>query len=58
MGFGTTISNGLCIGCSARANIGAVVTKNVGDNESVTGNFAIEHKKFIENLKTISKNNN
>lgn len=55
VGFGTTISNGLRIGCSARANIGAVVTKNVGDNESVTGNFAIEHKKFIENLKTISK---
>lgn len=55
LGFGTTISNGLHIGCSTRANIGAVVTKSVSDNESVTGNFAIEHKRFIENLKSISK---
>lgn len=51
IGFGVTISNGLQIGEGARANIGAVVTKNVSDEGSVTGNFAIAHEKFIENLK-------
>ena len=51
IGIGVSIRNGLKIGKNARCNMGAVVTKNVADNESVTGNFAIEHSKFIENLK-------
>lgn len=51
IGFGTTIINGIEIGKEARANIGAVVTKSIPDHGSVTGNFAIDHKKFIENLK-------
>lgn len=54
VGFATTTSNALQIGENVRINIGAVVTKDVGDHASVTGNFAIEHKKFIENLKKIS----
>ena len=33
----------------------AVVSKNVKENEAVTGNLAIEHSKFIENLKKITK---
>ena len=41
----------MSIGTNARANMGAVVTKNVADNESVTGNFAIEHGNFIKNMK-------
>lgn len=51
IGFAATVSNGLEMGKSARANIGAVVTKNVDTFESVTGNFAINHEKFIANLK-------
>lgn len=57
IGIGATIRNGLSIGCEARTNMGSVVTKNVSDHESVTGNFAIEHKSFIENLKMFSKKN-
>lgn len=53
IGVGTVLSNGLVIGKNARVNIGAVVTKNVEDNGSVSGNFAIDHKRFIEFLKTI-----
>lgn len=53
VGFSTTISNGLHMGKSARANIGSVVTKNVMQEESVTGNFAISHEKFIKNLKNM-----
>jgi UDP-3-O-[3-hydroxymyristoyl] glucosamine N-acyltransferase len=51
IGFGATVSNLLSVGQNARANIGAVVTRNIADNASVTGNFAIDHQRFIENLK-------
>jgi UDP-3-O-[3-hydroxymyristoyl] glucosamine N-acyltransferase len=51
IGFAATITNGVTVGEDARANIGAVVTKSVPGNSSVTGNFAIEHSKFLRNLK-------
>lgn len=54
IGFSTTISNGLKIGSNSRVNIGSVVTKDVADGESVSGNFAIEHNQFIKHLKKIS----
>ena len=54
IGFSATVSNGLMIGRNARVNIGSIATKNVEDNSSVTGNFAIEHSKFIQNLKKIN----
>ncbi|PPK45276.1 UDP-3-O-(3-hydroxymyristoyl)glucosamine N-acyltransferase [Clostridium algidicarnis] len=53
VGVSSTVSNGLIIGKGANLNIGCVVTKDVEDGMSVTGNFAIEHKKFIEFIKTI-----
>lgn len=53
IGVGTTISNGLIIGEESRVNIGAVVTKSIEDYASVSGNFAIDHKKFIEFIKSI-----
>lgn len=55
IGFSSTIINGIVIGKDARANIGSVVTKSVSDGGSVTGNFAIEHKRFIQNLKNQTK---
>lgn len=51
IGFATTIRNGISIGENARVNMGAVVTTDVKDNASVTGNFAIDHDKFIQKLK-------
>lgn len=51
VGPGVTISNRLIIGNNARINIGSVVTKNVSESSSVTGNFAIPHEIFISNLK-------
>ena len=47
----TMIKNGLTIGNQARINMGAVVSLDVAEHEAVTGNFAIEHRKFIENMK-------
>ena len=55
IGFGATIRNGLVIGNNARANMGAVVTKDIPANTAVTGNFAVEHKVFMEHLKNMNR---
>ena len=55
IGFASTIKNGITIGHDAHVNMGAVVTKSVGDGEAVSGNFAIDHKKFIEHIKKIAR---
>ncbi|MDM8212018.1 UDP-3-O-(3-hydroxymyristoyl)glucosamine N-acyltransferase [Mediterraneibacter glycyrrhizinilyticus] len=55
IGFASTVSNGLMVGKESRVNIGSVATKNVEDYGSVTGNFAIDHAKFIRNLKKMNE---
>lgn len=57
IGFAATVINGIKIGRNARANIGSVVTKSVPDGGSVSGNFAIEHQRFLSNLKKSINNN-
>lgn len=51
IGFGSTIRNGITIGKEARVNMGSVVTRSVEDGQAVTGNFAIPHHMFIEQIK-------
>lgn len=51
IGPNATISNLVVIEKNAFITLGAVVTKNVDKNERVSGNFAIPHQKFIQNLK-------
>lgn len=51
IGFSTTIRNGITIGDNARVNMGAVVSQSVDSGQAVTGNFAIDHKSFMEDLK-------
>lgn len=51
IGPNTAIRNGIKIGDNARVNIGAVVTLDVPDGASVSGNFAIEHSKMIQEMK-------
>ena len=41
------------VGKNCKISMGAVVTKDVADNSQVSGNFAIEHKLYIEHLKSI-----
>lgn len=53
LGISATVSNGLILGKNARVSIGAVVTKNINVGETVSGNFAIEHGKFINFIKSI-----
>ena len=51
IGVGAIVSNRVSVGSGARVSIGAVATKNVPDGVTVSGNFAIEHHRFLENLK-------
>lgn len=51
IGGGAIVSNRVSVGTNARVSIGAVATKNVPDEMTVSGNFAIEHHRFLENLK-------
>lgn len=53
IGPSATISNSILVGNRASIKIGAVVTKDVKENQSVSGNFAIEHSKFISFIKSI-----
>lgn len=51
IGVNATVANRVTIGDCGRVSLGAVVTKDVDEKQTVTGNFAIEHSVFIDNLK-------
>lgn len=51
IGVNATVSNRITIGSHARVSLGAVVTRDVPDGATVTGNFAIDHQRFLRNLK-------
>jgi UDP-3-O-[3-hydroxymyristoyl] glucosamine N-acyltransferase len=53
IGPGASLSSGLTIGSGAEITIGSVVTRDVEAGSHVTGNFAIEHGRFIEFLRSI-----
>jgi UDP-3-O-[3-hydroxymyristoyl] glucosamine N-acyltransferase len=53
IGPGAQISSGVEIGDRAAVTLGSVVTKPVAADHRVTGNFAIDHKKFIRFLTSI-----
>lgn len=53
IGPGTVVSNRISVGSGAKALIGSVVTKDVPDGQTVSGNFAIEHKKHLESVKKL-----
>jgi UDP-3-O-[3-hydroxymyristoyl] glucosamine N-acyltransferase len=53
IGPNASISNGLTIGRNAHVTIGAVVSRDVEENDRVTGNFAINHHKWLDFLRSI-----
>lgn len=55
IGPNVSIVNGLTLGNQCKASIGSVVTRNVNDGQAVTGNFAIEHKKWINFVKKAAR---
>lgn len=51
IGVNATVSNRIEIGDHAQVSLGSVVTQNVPAGQTVTGNFAIDHARFMKNLK-------
>lgn len=51
LGLNSTVSNRITIGDRGRVSLGAVVTKDVPAGATVTGNLAIDHVRFMKNLK-------
>jgi UDP-3-O-[3-hydroxymyristoyl] glucosamine N-acyltransferase LpxD len=47
-----SISNGLSIGRRSKITIGSVVTRDVPDDTTVTGNFAVDHRKWLNFMRT------
>lgn len=54
IGPNACISNKLTVGDKAFITMGSVVTRNVAPGQKVTGNFAVDHSKFINFVKSIS----
>lgn len=53
LGPGCVVSNGIRVGDHAKVSMGAVVTRDVAAGAHVTGNFAVDHQRFLDNLRTI-----
>ncbi len=52
---GACIAKRLKVGKHAKVSIGSIVTKDVQDGAIVTGNFAVEHSKWIEFVKKVAE---
>lgn len=55
VGINATTRNRIDVGAHARVSMGAAATKSVSEGETVSGNFAIPHQKFMKNLKEMIK---
>ncbi len=53
IGPNVSITNGCTIGKDAHITIGSVVTTNVQDCARVSGNFAVEHNKWLQFIRAI-----
>lgn len=53
IGPNSSITPQITVHNNAFVTLGSVVTKNVEEGKTVSGNFAIEHKKFLSFLKSI-----
>jgi UDP-3-O-[3-hydroxymyristoyl] glucosamine N-acyltransferase LpxD len=53
IGPNVSVSNGITIEDDAKVTIGAVVTRNVSKGETVTGNFAVSHRKWLSFMRSL-----
>jgi UDP-3-O-[3-hydroxymyristoyl] glucosamine N-acyltransferase len=47
VGPGAVVSDGVAVGDGARVSLGSVVVRDVPAGHTVTGNFAVEHERFL-----------
>lgn len=55
IGINATLRNRISLGKGSRVSMGAVVTKDVASVQTVSGNFAVDHKRFLMELKDANK---
>jgi UDP-3-O-[3-hydroxymyristoyl] glucosamine N-acyltransferase len=55
IGPNACIRNGVKIGRNATVSMGSVVTRDVPDDETVTGNFAVRHEDWLRFVKSLKK---
>jgi len=55
IGPSATVADGLIIGDNVRIILGSVVVSHIGDNQTVSGNFAIAHQQHLKHLARIRK---
>jgi len=53
IGPNATVSSEVRIGARAQISLGSVVTQDVRPGERVSGNFAIDHARFLDHLRSI-----
>lgn len=53
IGLGAGLRNAITIGSNCDVSMGAIVTQDIDKGSKVSGNFAIEHDKYIEFIKSI-----
>lgn len=53
IGPGAVLSNGISVGSRATVTMGAVVTRDVPPASRVSGNFAIDHDRFLAFIRSI-----
>lgn len=57
IGVGANVVPLITIGENCKVSAGSIVTKNVQNDSHVSGNFAIEHNRFINFIKRINEEN-
>lgn len=55
IGPSAVVLNGVTVGRGARVSVGSVVTRDVPPGETVTGNFALPHDRFIRHLRSVAR---
>lgn len=55
IGPNAVVSNRIVVGDGARISLGSVVVSNVPAGQTVTGNFAVEHKRFLSFFRGLLK---
>ena len=53
IGPGAVLSNGISVGSRATVTMGAVVTRDVAASARVSGNFAVDHERFLAFIRSI-----
>lgn len=53
IGPNACLRNGIRVGTGSKVSMGAVVTRDVPDGETVSGNFAVSHNKWLNFVKNL-----